>query len=205
MQSQKINNNVFLKKEDEQILVIKREILFNKKEISGINKIDFNYYQDLIEKNKEFIWRSSAETDTSYKQVIPYLVFKFKDKFFLMQRQSKASEVRLQNLYSLGIGGHIRAEDINGFDIFGWAKREFNEEVEFDGNFEIEPIGLLNDDSNEVGRVHVGFVFLLHGDSSNIKVRSELKSGKLLTLDECKQFYENMENWTKLVFDFLNF
>ncbi len=195
---------VYLKKEDEKILVIKREILFDKKEISGINKIDFDYYQDLIEKNKEFIWRSLAETDKSYKQIIPYLIFKFQEKYFLMQRQSKASEVRLQNMYSLGIGGHIRQEDINGFDIFSWAKREFNEEVDFKGNFEIEPVGLLNDDSNDVGQVHAGFVFLLHGDSANIKVNSELKSGKLLTLDECKQLYDSMENWSKLVFNFLN-
>ncbi|MBU4270160.1 hypothetical protein KJ644_03275 [Candidatus Dependentiae bacterium] len=205
MQKQDVNkSNVFIKKEDEQILVIKREILFAHEEISGIKKIDFNYYQNLIEKNKEFIWRSLAETDKNYKQIIPYLIFNFQDKYFLMQRQSKASEVRLQNMYSLGIGGHIRQEDINGFDIFSWARREFYEEVDFKGNFEIEPIGLLNDDSNDVGQVHAGFVFLLHGDSANIRVHSELKSGKLLTLDECKQLYDSMENWSKLVFDFLN-
>ncbi|KKP23816.1 MAG: hypothetical protein SZ59_C0003G0040 [candidate division TM6 bacterium GW2011_GWF2_28_16] len=204
MQNQKENlKNVFVKKEDEKILVIKRDILFNKKSISGLEKVDFDYYQDLIEKNQEFIWRSVAETDNSYKQVIPYLIFNFQDKYFLMQRKSKASEVRLQNLYSLGIGGHIRQEDITGSDIYSWAKREFLEEVEYSGNLKIKALGILNDDSNSVGQVHVGFVFLLTGDSSNIKVKEELKSGELLTLSECKKYYENMENWTKLVFDFL--
>lgn len=204
MQNQKINSkNVYIKKEDEKILVVPRDILFSKKRINGIEAVDFSFYQNLIEKNKQFLWRSQMEVDPSYKQIIPYLVFNYEDKYFLMQRRSSASEARLQNKYSLGIGGHIREEDITGSDIAGWAEREFAEEVKYDGNLIVEPIGLLNDDSNDVGRVHIGFVFLLKGDSANIKVRSELKSGQLLTLEECLHNYENMENWTKLVFDFL--
>ena len=210
MQKQKDNSKqvltkrVFLKKEDEKILVVPRDILFQKKEINGIEKIDFDYYQKLIQDNQQFLWRSKMETDQNYKQIIPYLIFKFEDKLFMMQRKSSASETRLQSKYSLGIGGHIRVEDINGFDIFGWAKREFAEEIEYDGGFEIEPIGILNDDSNDVGKVHAGFVFLLNGDSNKIKIRSELKSGNLLSLEECLKLYGNMENWSKLVFDFLN-
>lgn len=204
MRNKKINSkNVYRKKKDEKILIVPRDILFSKKELNGIESIDFFFYQNLIEKNKQFLWRSQMEIDPNYKQIIPYLVFNYKNKYFLMQRKSSASEVRLQNKYSLGIGGHIREEDIDGSDISGWAKREFAEEVEYAGNLIIEPIGLLNDDSNDVGRVHLGFVFLLKGDSKDIKVRSELKSGQLLTLEECFSNYENMENWTKLVFNFL--
>ncbi len=197
------SKNVFVKKEDEKILVIKRDVLFGEKVISGLEKVDFNYYQNLIEDKKEFLWRSQMEIDPNYKQIIPYLIFNFEDKYFLMQRQSKASEVRLQNLYSLGIGGHIREEDLSGSDISAWAKREFLEEVEYSGDLKVEPIGILNDDSNDVGKVHVGFVYLLKGDSQDIKVKSELKSGNLLTLQELSEYYENMENWTKFVFDFL--
>lgn len=205
MQKQKNNSKqVFIKKEDEKILVIPRNILFKDKKITGIEKIDFEYYQKLIQNNKQFLWRSQMETDQNYKQIIPYLIFNFENKYFMMQRKASASEARLQNKYSLGIGGHIRSEDISGFDIFSWAKREFAEEIEYDGNFEIEPIGILNDDSNDVGKVHVGFVFLLKGDSNKIKIRSELKSGNLLTLEECSKLYKNMENWSKLVFDFIN-
>ena len=205
MQKQKNNSKqVFIKKEDEKILVIPRNILFKDKEINGIEKIDFEYYQKLIRDNKQFLWRSQMETDQNYKQIIPYLIFNFENKYFMMQRKSSASEARLQNKYSLGIGGHIRSEDITEFDIFSWAKREFAEEIEYNGNFEIEPIGILNDDSNDVGKVHTGFVFLLKGDSNKIKIRSELKSGNLLSLEECYKLYKNMENWSKLVFDFLN-
>ncbi|MBD3273408.1 hypothetical protein GF385_03615 [Candidatus Dependentiae bacterium] len=205
MEKQKIKSDkVFIKKEDEKILVIPRNVLFKKKEINGIEKIDFDYYQKLIEKNQQFLWRSEMETNPNYKQIIPYLVFNFEDKYFLMQRKSSASEARLQNKYSLGIGGHIRKEDIKDLNIFNWAKREFNEEIEYHGNFEIEPIGILNDDSNDVGKVHTGFVFLLKGESNKIKIRSELKSGTLLNLNQLSKFYKNMENWSKLVFDFLN-
>lgn len=203
---QKQSNNqkpVFIKKKDEKILVVSRNILFQNKEINGIEKVDFEYYQQLIQDNKEFLWRSQMETNRNYKQIIPYLIFNFQDKYFLMQRKSNANEVRLQNKYSLGIGGHIREEDINNVDIAGWAKREFDEEVEYSGKLEIQPIGILNDDSNDVGQVHTGFVFLLKGDNDQIQIRSELKSGILLTLKELSEYYENMENWSKLVFEFL--
>lgn len=195
---------VFIKKEDEKILVVSNKILFAQTKIKGLQKVDFNYYQKLIQDNKEFLWRSQMETNPNYKQIIPYLIFNFEDKYFLMQRKSNANEVRLQNKYSLGIGGHIREKDINSFNIAEWAKREFAEEVEYAGNLEIKPIGILNDDSNDVGKVHTGFVFLLKGDSNQIKVISELKSGTLLTLKELSAYYKNMENWSKLVFDLLN-
>ncbi|MFA5075312.1 MAG: hypothetical protein WC436_04385 [Candidatus Babeliales bacterium] len=207
MQNQKENLNnqkVFIKKEDEKILVVKKNILFQNEVINGIEKIDFEKYQNLIEKNKEFIWRSQAETDTNYKQIIPYIVYKFEDKLFVMQRRSTASEVRLQNKLSLGIGGHIREEDIQSKTIFDWAKREFSEEIEFSGNFEIQPIGLLNDESNSVGQVHTGFVFLITGDSNKIKVKSELKSGELLNFNECESVYDQMESWSQIAFDYLN-
>ncbi len=204
MQKENIKDQkVFIKKEDEKILVVKRDILFSDGILNGIQKIDFESYQNLIEKNKEFLWRSKLETDINYKQIIPYIVFKHEDKLFLMQRKGSASEVRLQNKHSLGIGGHIRENDIAGQSIFDWAKREFAEEINYSGNLDIEPIGLLNDESNFVGQVHTGFVFLITGDSNNIKIRSELKSGKLLSFQECQEFYDQMENWSKIVFDFI--
>lgn len=195
--------NVFIKKEDEKILVVERKKLFGDEEFNGIKKIDLDFYQNLIEKNKEFLWRSKMETDTNYKQIIPYLIFTFDDKLFLMKRRSNASDTRLQDKYSLGIGGHIREDDIQENSIFDWAKREFEEEVNYSGTFEFEPIGLLNDDTNSVGKVHTGFVFLLKGNSDQISIRDEHKEGKLLTFSQCEEFYEKMESWSQMVFDYL--
>jgi|SRR5579859_842087 len=163
--------------EDELILVVKRDDLFPQGAFSGMHKVDFSHYLDVIQKKQEFMPRSHMETDPTYKQIIPYLVYSFENRYFLMQRQSKATEQRLQSKYSLGIGGHIRQEDLTTNSIFDWARREFHEEIDFRGEFEIEPLGILNDDSDAVGQVHVGFVFLLKGNSAQIKVNSELKSG----------------------------
>lgn len=192
------------KKQDELILVVKKDYLFEQNYWQGIAKLDFANYLQIIKEKKEFLPRSLMENDFSYKQIIPYLIFTYDEKLFLMQRRSNSSETRLSNKYSLGIGGHIRQEDMTTDSIIDWAKREFAEEINYDGKLEIEPIGMLNDDSNEVGKVHIGFVFLLHGNSDKIKIKSELKSGQLITLEECKLYYDSMESWSKLVLDLLD-
>jgi len=187
---------------DEHILVVKRTHLFPDDAWQGLKKIDFESYLKIINSHKEFLPRSLMEQDPTFKQIIPYLVFEHDNKYFIMQRQAKASEQRLQSKFSLGIGGHIRQEDLQeDTSIFDWARREFHEEVEFKGSLEIEPLGILNDDSNEVGKVHIGFVFILHGDSAEISVKSELKSGLLVTREECLEYVSRMETWSQIVFE----
>lgn len=190
---------------DEQILVIKRSTLFPDGTTAwqGLKAIDYEAYTTLIQEHKEFHPRSIMEQDATFKQIIPYLIFKHQDRYFVMQRQAKASEVRLQNKFSLGIGGHINEIDLVDGNIFNWARREFDEEVAYAGNYTIESLGILNDDSNSVGQVHVGFVYLLHGDSSDIAIKSEHKSGQMFTLDECIEKYDVMETWSQIVVDFL--
>ncbi len=187
----------------ERILVIKRSELFQESAWTGIKAVNFNDYLSLIQEKQEFMPRNLAEENFAYKQIIPYLVFQHNDAYFLMQRKSGSSEQRLANKYSLGIGGHLREEDMQGATLFDWAQREFDEEINYSGNLEITPLGILNDDSNDVGKVHVGFVFLLKGDSADISIKSELQSGKLLTLTQCQEKYDAMETWTQLVFDFI--
>lgn len=189
---------------DEHILVVRREALFPNGVWQGISRIDCDEYLGIIQDNKEFLPRALMEEDPRYKQIIPYLVFTHDNKYFLMQRHATASEKRLQNKYSLGIGGHIRQEDLTeGATITDWAQREFHEEVIYSGALKVLPLGILNDDSTPVGQVHIGFVFLLQGDTSHISVQSELKSGTLYTLEELKQFYPTMENWSQIVYDAL--
>lgn len=189
---------------DEHILVLPRSVLFPHDAWQGIRPVDLNYYLSLIGNHQEFHPRSLMETDPTYKQIIPYLIFTYQQKFFLMQRHSQATETRLQNKFSFGIGGHIRAEDMHTQDsIIDWARREFHEEVLYQGKFSVELLGLLNDDSNSVGQVHAGFVFVLHGDSPSISIKSELKSGNLLSLDACQPFYGQMETWSQIVYTYL--
>lgn len=191
-------------KHDENILVVPRSKLFIDQPPQGFFKLSsFDYYQQMIEKNKEFLPRSLMEQDPTYKQIIPYLIFAHDNKLFLMQRAGNAGEQRLKNKYTLGIGGHIRERDIAGSTIFDWATREFHEEVCYDGSLTIQPLGLINDESNAVGQVHLGFAFLLKGNTANISIRSELQEGSLLAFDQCGQFFDQMESWSQIAFTYL--
>lgn len=186
--------------QDEHILVVPTDALFAGGCWQGLKHDVGPAFFDAIFAQKLFMLRSAVECDPSYKQIIPYLVFQYEDKYFLMQRQAKSSEARLQSRFSFGIGGHIREEDITGTDIVTWADREFHEEVAYAGKYVVHPFGVLNDDSDEVGSVHLGIVYILEGDSPAIKVKSELASGRLFHLDECQPNYERMEKWSQILF-----
>lgn len=189
---------------DEHILVVPRDVLFPHGAWQGVRRGDVNEYIALINNHREFLPRSIMENDPRYKQIIPYLIFKYQNRYFLMQRKAKASETRLQGKFTFGIGGHIRQEDLQGTStIFDWARREFYEEISYQGSFTITSLGLLNDDSNAVGQVHAGFVMLLEGDSDQIQVKDELESGCLLTLPECHEYSSRLESWSALVLPLL--
>jgi predicted NUDIX family phosphoesterase len=199
-----VGGGVINQKPDEKILVVARRQLFPEESFQGFLPIvDFSAYQELIMENRQFFWRSEMEGDPSFKQIIPYLVFCHEDRYFLMRRRGDASEARLKNKHTLGIGGHIRQEDMLDASLVTWAKREFAEEVFYDGALTITALGLINDETNAVGQVHTGFVFLLQGDTADISVKSELKEGELMSLEQMASSYENMETWSQMVFDFL--
>ncbi|HLJ31189.1 MAG TPA: hypothetical protein VKU36_02015 [Candidatus Babeliales bacterium] len=200
---------------DEHILVVRRAHLFTSEQAwHGLKEVNFDDYLHVINHRKEFHPRSLMEVDPVYKQIIPYLIFVHDNRYFLMQRKSDASESRLRNKLTLGIGGHIREEDMSENSpcppklsakdgLFAWALREFHEEVNYAGNVKVEPLGIINDDSNDVGKVHIGFALLLRGDSPDISVKSELKSGMLVSLDDCRIQKESMESWSQFVVDAL--
>ncbi|MFT6765515.1 MAG: putative NUDIX family phosphoesterase, partial [Alteromonas naphthalenivorans] len=106
----------------ERILVVKRSELFQKPAWTGIKSVDFDAYLKLIQTKQEFMPRNLAEENFDYKQIIPYLIFQHQDTYFLMQRKAGSSEQRLANKYSLGIGGHLREEDMDGATLFDWAR-----------------------------------------------------------------------------------
>lgn len=200
MQKQEIKQQT---KQDESVLVVSRTELFPQGAWQGLQRVDEPAIARLVFEKRSFLPRSIAEYDPAFKQIIPYLIFRYQNQYFLMQRRATSSETRLKNCFSLGIGGHIRAEDMQTASIADWAQREFHEEVSYQGILSISLLGVLNDDSNEVGKVHAGFVYLLEGNSPHISVKEELKSGSLLTLSECAKHYEQMESWSQLVFDYL--
>lgn len=189
---------------DELILVVKRSDLFPHNDApQGLLHTDLQPFIHTIQEKKEFLPRSMMESDPTYKQIIPYLIFNHGDRYFLMQRHARASETRLRSKYTFGIGGHVRQEDMVTNSLFEWAQREFHEEVNYHDKLTIKPIGILNDDSNDVGKVHAGLVLLATGSTDHINVKSELESGMLITLNEAEAYRESMESWSQIIFDFL--
>jgi predicted NUDIX family phosphoesterase len=188
---------------DELILAVKRDTLMPGENWFGLATTHTQTYVETINTHKEFLWRSALEEDPNYKQIIPYMIFQYENTLFLMQRREQASEQRLKNKFSLGIGGHVRQEDMAENNLFAWAQREFHEEVDYSGDFTIELLGMLNDDTTDVGKVHFGFVLLLKGDSPNIAIKTEHRQGHLATFEEINGMYDKLETWSQFVFDAL--
>lgn len=185
----------------ESILVIPRiAIIADPSEAwHGIKNIDAHLCMNLIQANQQYHPRAIMETDRAFKQIIPYLVYLFDGNLFVMQRRQQATEQRLAGKLTIGIGGHMRQEDMQGKSIIAWAERELQEEVAIADPYNIELLGMLNDDTNDVGYLHLGLVLLLHGSSDRIAVRSELKSGRLMSLPECFAEFSAFETWSQLV------
>lgn len=205
MNADKLTNNMQQKAvHDEQIVVLPRVALAPFGLWHGFST---NHVQEIlvcIEQCYQLHPRSAMENDPTFKQIIPYLVVKHKDSYFVMQRTAHASEQRLRNKLSLGVGGHLRQEDMRGSRVVDWALREWHEEVDYHDDYTVEVLGLLNDDSNPVGQVHLGCVLLVHASTNAMTVKSELKSGQFMTYDECIQRYDQFESWSQIVLDFVS-
>src|SRR5712691_6125583 len=168
----------------EQVLCVKREDMFPDGAWHGFVSKDLDRHQAVIRERHFFMSRAEVENDPGYQQIIPYVVFRHSDRYFLTHRLRASSEKRLRKQYSLGIGGHINPGDLEAGDpILDGLKREWAEEVVYDGRFEAQLIGLLNEESSPVSKVHLGVVFVVDGDSPNIAIRETTKlAGELLTL-----------------------
>lgn len=189
------------KKYLEEILVVPTSKIFENGYFQGFNNKNIEVYLEIIKQNKQFKPRYLMEEDPNYKQIIPYVVYHTPDQVFIMQRKETAGEQRLKNKYTVGIGGHIRALDTESGSIVNWAKREFNEEILFTGDADTKIIGLVNDDSNSVGKVHMGVVISMFSQSKEIKIKSELKSGILVDKKTIDKYVDKMEDWSKLVIE----
>jgi predicted NUDIX family phosphoesterase len=187
----------------EHVLCVRREVLFPDGAWHGFVGDQLERIQEVIRGSSFFMPRADVEEDPTYQQVIPYVVFRHGGRYFLTKRLKASSEKRLRQLYSLGVGGHINPGDLEAGDpVLDGLKREWEEEVEYGGDFGATLLGLINDDSSPVSRVHVGVVFLVEGSSPDIAIRETDKlSGELLSLEEMRMYYLEMESWSQIVYD----
>ena len=153
----------------------------------------------IIEKEHCFIPRPEAEQDPSYKQIIPYITLCRGDEVFCTRRTNKGGEARLHGRLSLGIGGHINTlDDMESGDVFRRGlQRELEEEVFLTGGSALIPVGVINDDTNEVGSVHLGFFFTMEVEDAAVRETEKLE-GLWLKRCELAENMENMETWSQI-------
>lgn len=171
-------------------------------------------HSDVFSKDVFWMTRGACEKDNKYKQIIPYIVFYdgCTDSFLGYER--KAGDSRLTGMHSLGLGGHVNKDDYNadtiGQTLLTNMRRELNEEHPLIAN-EVADVNLFNylrgfiyDDSNEVGSVHLGLVFIVplnlkeehfFDDAEHIFKRLDFNVVKMLSEEN------KLENWSNIVFN----
>lgn len=150
--------------------------------------------------------RDEVEEDPSYKQLIPYCIFQYEDRIFCYERGQAGGEERLKAKRSIGIGGHVSTIDGEGAGSAyheGMA-REIDEEVRLETGYREQMVGLINDDGNEVGRVHLGIVHLFQLDAPKVCPREEsiIETG-FRTPAECIRDRDRFETWSQICLDHL--
>jgi predicted NUDIX family phosphoesterase len=187
--------------EPEHVLVIPRSIVMDDPGWHGVRTDGMTGFTDLVAREGRFVARPDAERDRSLKQVIPYLVLLDGARYFLMRRTRAGVDARLHDRCSIGVGGHLNPGDT---DLLGGLRREWHEELEAEFTPDFRLIGLLNDDTTDVGSVHVGAVFVAEAGGRRVEIRETDKlSGSFASRAEVAAVVELMESWSRLVFDHL--
>jgi predicted NUDIX family phosphoesterase len=185
----------------ERVLVVPRASVIDGDGWRGLAAVGVEGVLAAVARHGRFVERAVAETDPSLKQIIPYVVLRDGDDYFLMRRTSAGSDARLHERYSIGVGGHLNPGD-GGVD--GGLLREWSEEIEADFVPDFRPLGLLNDDTNAVGAVHLGIVFLADASGRAVAVRETDKlSGSFASPMDVERVRDRLETWSELVFDHL--
>jgi predicted NUDIX family phosphoesterase len=160
---------------------------------------------DYILANYSFRSRAIVEEDPSFKQIIPYVLIRHNDQYLLTQRTSRQTERRLHGKYSIGIGGHINdlEQSANHKNVIhAGLERELSEEVHVLGKrVSLDLVGILSDDSTDVGKVHLGLVFILETDSPEFCIQEpDLMTANWATVDTLREKLPLMETWSQIAF-----
>jgi predicted NUDIX family phosphoesterase len=196
---------------DENILVIKRSLFDELGSFHGLNFEPQKYLSAILSRgNNFFLPRAKAETDPAHKQIIPYVLIASGDKVLHYVRGKKAGEQRLVAKGSIGIGGHMNESDESLFALDEAAyragvEREVNEELKIDSAFDDRIVALLNDDTTEVGRVHLGIVHVFKLSKPNVEKREAMITNlAFLSREELLSRRDALETWSQLCLDSLD-
>lgn len=190
----------------EKVLVVKTGLL--SPFIAGKSGLLTEHNDEILKiiiNEHEFIPRPDAENDPGYKQIIPYVVLRRGDEIFTTRRLNKGGESRLHGRISIGIGGHINPVDETdkAAVLMKGLERELDEEVSIEQRGELVPKGVINDDTNGVGTVHLGLCFEMEVAGEVSVKETEKLEGAWMTVSELESNYDSMESWTQIAFNAL--
>jgi predicted NUDIX family phosphoesterase len=185
----------------ELVLVVPREIVVPGEGWLGVRRDGVDAALEAVARHGSFMARDAAEQDPGYKQVIPYLVLRDGERWFLMRRTRAGGDARLHDRWSIGVGGHLNPGDA---DVESCLRREWAEELVAGFVPDFAPVGLLNDDTTAVGAVHLGFVYLADAAGRDVAIRETHKlSGAFAATTEVAAVRDDMETWSRLAFEAL--
>jgi predicted NUDIX family phosphoesterase len=197
--------------QEEQVLVVERKVLEQAGSFQGLAFDVARYRREIFVPGvPRFLPRSQVEKDPSYKQLIPYVIMSYNGKYLSYVRGKRAGEARLLNLRSIGIGGHINPIDADNSSLFAYlyenyltaVEREVAEEVSVEANHTDSIVALLNDDSNEVGSVHLGVVHHWILDAPKVSKREQMITQMaFMSPAELHKLRDTMETWSQLCLD----
>jgi predicted NUDIX family phosphoesterase len=196
---------------EEMILVVRRELFDRLGAFQGLSFDVERYLPALLDRAHNFFTpRGPAETNPALKQLIPYVLLVHEDRVLHYVRGKKAGEQRLVAKGSLGIGGHMNDHDEGLFALdleayHAGVRREVGEELRLGARYTDHVVALLNDDSNDVGRVHLGVVHVFRLESAEVaKGEAMITDLQFLDRTQLAARREGMETWSQLCLDRLD-
>jgi len=192
---------------EEQVLVVERKVVEQIGMFQGLVFDTDRYLSRIFVPGvPRFMPRSQAEQDPSFKQIIPYVIMTHDSRYLTYVRGRRAGETRLVGNRSMGIGGHINPSDdmpLFNTDFFetylAAVEREVAEEVFVETTHTDRVVALLNDESNEVGSVHLGIVHLWNLDAPKVSKREQMMTQMtFMTGAELEEVRDTLETWSAL-------
>jgi predicted NUDIX family phosphoesterase len=191
----------------ERVLVLPRADIPGGTDFHGLRIVDagaLDLVRDAVARHGRYLDRPTAEEDPSHKQLIPYVLVRDRDRVFLMHRTGAGGDPRLHGKASIGVGGHLNPVDEGQDALMAGLRREWAEELEADWEPEFRLVGMLNDDTNPVGSVHLGVVFEVDAAGRSVDVREHDKLvGAFADAEGLAASRDRLETWSLLVADAL--
>jgi len=206
-------NQIVKDKMQRDVMVVKNDKLFQNSERKTwfYTKKEADFEKQILE-NFEYMKRGIAEENFDYKQPIPYAVVMDENGYvFVYERwweNSNAGDARLHSKISIGVWWHIEKEENSQNPIYNTLVREVEEELNIKKNKikEIEVLWYINNDEDDVNKVHIWIAYLIHLNNSNFDLLDgEIENGEFVSIKELEDMINSwdydIEAWSQILFE----